>query len=121
MQNEERLIAEYTLAADKLIKHHLVFTVVTTNVNSAETKKLIKQIQAYYHPAKLIKIEAPGHYPDLEKPTLFVCSKNVCSQPIFYSEKTKKNIDDFINKLKLRQPLITKLRQQHVEVRVVMT
>jgi len=100
MQNEERLIGEYTLAADKLIKHHLVFTIVTTDSNSDETKKLIKQIQWYYYPAKLMQVEKPGHYPDMGKPTLFVCSKNVCSQPITFSEATKKDIDAFISKLK---------------------
>jgi uncharacterized protein YyaL (SSP411 family) len=100
MQYEERLIAEYALAADKLIKHHLVFTIVTTDANSDETKKLIKQVQAYYHPAKLMKVEKPDHYPDMGKPTLFICSKVVCSQPIFYSETTKKDMDTFINRLK---------------------
>ena len=100
MQYEERLIGEYALAADKLIKHHLVFTIVTSDANSDESKKLIKQVQTYYHPAKLMKVEAPGHYPDLGKPTLFVCSKNVCSQPIAYSETTKKDISAFISKLK---------------------
>ncbi|HTA63808.1 MAG TPA: DUF255 domain-containing protein [Bacteroidia bacterium] len=100
MQYEERLIAEYALAADKLIKHHLVFTIVTTDANSDETKKLIKQVLSYYHPAKLMKVEKPDHYPDMGKPTLFICSKVVCSQPIFYSETIKKDIDAFINRLK---------------------
>jgi uncharacterized protein YyaL (SSP411 family) len=100
LQNEERLIADYTLAVSKLIKHHLVFTIVTTDPSSAESKALIKQVQAYYHPAKLIKVEGPGHYPDLGKPALFVCSKNVCSQPISFSVNTKKEIDGFITKLK---------------------
>src|ERR1041385_2203017 len=100
VQNEERLIGDYVLAIDKLRKQHLVFTIVTTDPRSEETKKMVKQIQSYYHPAKLIKVEAPGHYPDLGKPSLFVCSKVVCSQPISYSENTKKEIDVFINKLK---------------------
>jgi uncharacterized protein YyaL (SSP411 family) len=100
VQNEERLIADYVLAIDKFRKQHLVFTVVTTDPGSEETKRLVKQIQSYYHPAKLIKVEAPGHYPDLGKPSLFVCSKAVCSQPISYSQNTKKEIDGFVNKLK---------------------
>jgi uncharacterized protein YyaL (SSP411 family) len=93
VENEERLIADYVLAIDKLRKQHLVFTVVTSDPNSVESKNLVKQIRTYYHPAKLIKVEAPGHYPDLGKPTLFVCSKVVCSQPIALSENTKKEID----------------------------
>ena len=100
LKNEERLIADYNIAIGKAIKHHLVFTVVTTDINSTETKKLIKQVQKYYHPQKLIKVEAPGHYPDLGSPSLFVCSKNVCSSPINYSEKTKTKIDEFVNRLK---------------------
>lgn len=100
VQNEERLIADYVLAIDKLRKQHLVFTIVTNEPGSIETKNLIKQIQTYYHPAKLIKVEAPGHYPDLGKPSLFVCSKSVCSQPIYLTENTKNDIDAFVNKLK---------------------
>ena len=100
VENEERLIADYVLAIDKLRKQHLVFTIVTNEPKSIETKNLIKQIQTYYHPQKLIKVEAPGHYPDLGKPSLFVCSKVVCSQPISNSENTKKEIDTFINRLK---------------------
>lgn len=100
VENEERLIADYVLAIDKLRKQHLVFTVVTNEPKSVETRNLIKQIQMYYHPAKLIKVEAPGHYPDLGRPSLFVCSKVVCSQPISLSENTRKEIDEFVNKLK---------------------
>jgi uncharacterized protein YyaL (SSP411 family) len=100
LQNEERLIADYNLAINKLIKHHLVFTIVTDDINSVEAKNLIKQVQHYYHPAKLMRIEKPGHYPDLGKPSLFVCSKNVCSQPISFSATTKQEIDAFISKLK---------------------
>ncbi len=98
--NEERLIADFVLATSKLIKHHLVFTVVSNDLNNAETQNLIKQVQFYYHPSKLIKVEKPGHYPDLGKATLFVCNKNVCSQPIAYSQNSKAEIDGFIKKLK---------------------
>ncbi len=98
--NEERLIADFVLATHKLIKHHLVFTVVSNDFNSIETKKFLKQVQFYYHPSKLVKLEKPGHYPDFGKPTLFVCNKNVCSSPISYSEKTKTEIDGFIKRLK---------------------
>jgi uncharacterized protein YyaL (SSP411 family) len=100
LKNEERLIADYTLALNKLMKHHLVFTIVTTDANSEETKHLIREVQKYYHPQKLMKVEAPGHYPDLGKTSLFVCSNSVCSTPISFSVNTKKEIDGFINKLK---------------------
>jgi uncharacterized protein len=101
VENEERLIADYVIATDKLRKQHLVFTIVTRDPASEECKQLSKLIQSYYHPSKLIKIEAPGHYPDMGKPVLFVCSKSVCSPPISHSQSTKKEIDDFIKKLKL--------------------
>lgn len=100
IQYEERLIAEYALAADKLIKHHLVFTIVTTDPSSAEAQQLLRAVRSYYHPAKLFKVEKPGHYPDLGGPALFVCSKSVCSPPIYYSEKIKSDIDAFIKRLK---------------------
>jgi uncharacterized protein YyaL (SSP411 family) len=99
-ENEERLIADLVLALQKLIKHHLVFTIVSADPSSEETKKLLKKVQHYYHPAKLFKVEKPGHYPDMGKPMLFVCNKNVCSMPIPFSENTAKEIDAFIGKLK---------------------
>ena len=98
--NEERLIADFVLATSKLIKHHLVFTVVSSDFNSEDTKNLIKQVQFYYHPSKLIKLEKPGHYPDLGKAALFVCNKNVCSMPISSSQNVKTEVDAFIGKLK---------------------
>lgn len=100
LENEERLIGDFVLATSKLIKHHLVFTIVSTDFNSEETKQLVKQVQSYYHPAKLMKLEKPGHYPDLGKASLFVCNQSVCSQPISYSINSKAEIDGFIKKLK---------------------
>ncbi len=100
LKNEERLIADYNIAINKLIKHHLLFTVVSTDPNSQETKDLMKEVTKYYHPQKLMKLEAPGHYPDMGKPTLFVCTNAVCSTPISLSVNTKKEVDGFINKLK---------------------
>jgi uncharacterized protein YyaL (SSP411 family) len=100
VKNEERLIADYVMAIDKLRKQHLVFSVVSSDPNSIQCREMLQAIQSYYHPAKLVKVETPGHYPDMGKPALFVCSKNVCSQPIFFSINTKKEIDDFIKKLK---------------------
>ncbi len=98
--NEERLIADFVLATSKLMKHHLVFTVVSNDLNSEDTKNLIRQVQFYYHPSKLIKVEKPGHYPDMGKAVLFVCNKNVCSMPISYSVNSKAEIDNFIKRLK---------------------
>lgn len=100
LKNEERLVADYVLAVNKLMKHHLVFTIVSNDFSSEETKNMISQVQRYYHPAKLIKLEKPGHYPDLGKTTLFVCNNSVCSQPISYSANTKSEVDAFISKLK---------------------
>jgi hypothetical protein len=73
---------------------------VSNDFNSDETKKMVQMVQSYYHPAKLMKLEKPGHYPDLGKTTLFVCNSSVCSQPLSYSENSKKEVDDFIRKLK---------------------
>jgi uncharacterized protein YyaL (SSP411 family) len=100
LSNEERLIADFVLATSKLMKHHLVFTVVSNDFESNETKNLLAQVRHYYHPAKLIKLEKPGHYPDLGKPSLFVCNQSVCSQPISYSSNSSREMDAFIKKLK---------------------
>ena len=100
LSNEERLIGDFVLALNKLMKHHLVFTIVSADFNSEDTKNLIKQVQFYYHPSKLIKLEKPGHYPDFGKATLFVCNKNVCSMPISASQSVKTEVDGFVRKLK---------------------
>lgn len=98
--NEERLIADFVLAMDKLIKHHFVFTIVSASPNSSETQMLFRMVKEFYHPGKLMKIEKPGHYPDMGRPTLFICNKNLCSMPIYFSESCKKEIQDFIQKIK---------------------
>jgi uncharacterized protein YyaL (SSP411 family) len=100
LQNEERLIADYTLAADQLIKGHLLFTIVTEDPNSEEAKGLLTLAKSYYHPAKLIKVEKPGHYPQTGTASLFVCSKIVCSPPISFSLNSKRDVDAFIKRLK---------------------
>jgi uncharacterized protein YyaL (SSP411 family) len=100
VKNEERLIADYVMGLDKLKKGHFVFTIVSSDRTSEEFKKMLQLVQSYYHPAKLIKVEGPGHYPDLGKPALFVCSRNVCSQPIFYSTNAQIEVDLFLKKLK---------------------
>lgn len=98
LQNEERLIADFNLAVGKAINHHLIFTVVSKDFNSPETKKLIKHVNSFYHPQKLIKLEEPGHYPDLGKPSLFVCNQNLCSNPLHLNENLENQIKEFISK-----------------------
>ena len=98
--NEERLIADFVLAMDKLIKHHFVFTIVSASPNSSETQMLFRRVKEFYHPGKLMKIEKPGHYPDMGRPTLFICNNNLCSMPIYFSESCKKEMQDFIQKIK---------------------
>ncbi|MCA0428971.1 MAG: DUF255 domain-containing protein [Bacteroidetes bacterium] len=100
LKNEERLIADYNLAVSKAIQHHLVFTVVSNDFNSKQTKKLLSLVNHYYHPQKLIKLDKPGHYPDLGEPSLFICNQNLCSQPIKLNLNTLTEMDSFINKLK---------------------
>lgn len=90
--NEERLIADFVLAMDKLIKHHFVFTIVSASPNSSDTQSLFRIVKEFYQSGKLMKIEKPGHYPDMGRPTLFICNKNLCSMPIYFSESCKKSI-----------------------------
>lgn len=98
--NEERLIGDFVLAMDKLIKHHFVFTIVSSSPNSTETRSLFRVVRTTYHPAKLMKIEMPGHYPDMGRPVLFICNKNLCSMPIYFDQFTKQEIQNFIRKVK---------------------
>lgn len=98
LQNEERLIADFNLAVNKALNHHLIFTVVSTDFNSPETMQLMKMVTSYYHPQKLMKLETPGHYPDLGKPSLFVCNQNLCSNPLQLNASLEKQITAFIMK-----------------------
>jgi uncharacterized protein YyaL (SSP411 family) len=100
MENEERLIGDLVLALNKLMKHHLVFTIVSADPNSEETKKLLDVVEHYYHPGKLFKVEKPGHYPDQGKPALFICNTSVCSTPITFGAESKNEINAFIGRLK---------------------
>lgn len=95
---QERLLAEYLLAAEKAKKGHVTFSVVDPNLDP--NSDLFKLSRDYYHPAKLNKLVKPGHYPDFGKPVLFVCSDNICSQPIEFGPNAKKEIDDFLVKIK---------------------
>lgn len=98
LKNEERLIADYNLAVSKSISHHLIFTIVSNDFYSSETQELIKLTTSYYHPQKLMKLEKPGHYPDLGKATLFVCNQNLCSNPLQLNLNIEQQITEFIIK-----------------------
>lgn len=98
--NEERLIGDFVLAMDKLIRHHFVFTIVSSSPSSNETRSLFHLVKNLYHPAKLMKIERPGHYPDMGRPVLFICNKNLCSMPIYFDKSTRQEIQKFIDKIK---------------------
>jgi uncharacterized protein YyaL (SSP411 family) len=95
---QDRLLGEYILALEKAKTGNLSFAVV--DPNASPDSDLFNLVQHYYHPAKITKLELPGHYPDFGKPVLFVCSDNLCSQPIEFGEKTVEEIESFLKKIK---------------------
>ncbi|RLA15231.1 MAG: hypothetical protein DRQ52_02355 [Gammaproteobacteria bacterium] len=78
---EGRYIGEYLLALDKLINGNLLVSVVATEVND-QALALHSQALAAYEPAKILRIEPPGKYPDRGEPTLYACTDELCTNPI---------------------------------------
>ncbi|HYG51852.1 MAG TPA: DUF255 domain-containing protein [Flavobacteriales bacterium] len=95
---QDRLLGEYLIALEKVKTGNISFSVVDPKADP--NSDLFNLVKNYYHPAKITKLELPGHYPDFGKPVLFVCSDNLCSQPIEFGENTRAEIDAFLKKIK---------------------
>jgi uncharacterized protein YyaL (SSP411 family) len=98
IEAQDRLLGEYVIALEKVKIGNISFAVVDPKAGT--NSDLFNLVKSYYHPAKITKLELPGHYPDFGKPVLFVCSDNLCSQPIEFNEKTREEIDAFLRKIK---------------------
>lgn len=87
LSREGKVVGETALLLEKLTAHYLEFTVVAKDPNLPEAQALYQAAFDTYHPRKVMHFEAPGRYPDLNRPTMFICNPNRCTLPIFTPEK----------------------------------
>ncbi len=95
---EGRFVGDYALALDKLLAGPLTFSVVTAE-GSAGSRALYQSAVQVYAPRKILRIERPGHYPDLGKPALYVCGNSLCSQPFFAADRLAEGVAAFRKRL----------------------
>ena len=84
---------------DKVNNGLIHFTIVASDVNSTETKAFYEKVKQIYFPGKIVKLEKPGHYPDMNETVLYICNDNVCSQPIKNNELFNIDVILFLKKL----------------------
>lgn len=78
---EGRHIGDYLLALDRLINGHVVVSIVTTELNDQVAALRAEAVRAY-EPAKILRVERPGKYPDSGHPTLYACTDALCTNPV---------------------------------------
>ena len=82
LNREGKATGETALLLEKLTAEYVEFTVVTNNAADHRSLALYQSGLAQYHPRKVIHYEAPGRYPDLGEPVMFICNPNRCSLPL---------------------------------------
>lgn len=76
---EGRIVGEYLLAVEEALAEPLHFAIV----GPGDTSALRKAVLAVHAPHRIVEQHEPGKkYPDLGKPTLYVCGATFCSPPI---------------------------------------
>lgn len=100
VEREGRIIGELAVAVELMTSDYVEFTVVG-NPNQPEAHRLFESGRDFYEPRKILHYEAPGRYPDMGRPAMFICTPNACSQPIFDSKNIGKEVQ------KLRNALVT--------------
>ena len=100
---EGRIIGELAVALETITAGYVEFTVVGNN-SQTEAQILFESGRNYYEPRKILHYEKPGRYPDLGRPSMFICSANACSSPIFETKdisiQARKFLSDAIVTLK---------------------
>lgn len=82
LEREGRIIGELAVALEMLTMDYVEFTVVG-DASDPQAQRLFETARMYYEPRKLVHYEKPGRYPDLGRATMFICSHDSCSTPIF--------------------------------------
>lgn len=75
-------MTEGTMALEELLVGPVEISVVTSDPSDARAQALFAAGLAVYEPRKALHFEAPGRYPDYDRPTVHVCTWEACSPPI---------------------------------------
>jgi len=97
LDREGRIIGELAVALEMLTMDYVEFTVVG-NASDPQAQRLFDAARMYYEPRKLLHYEEPGRYPDLGRATMFICSHDACSAPIFETKDVSIQAEKFQNK-----------------------
>ncbi len=82
---EYRMVGELLLALEEQLREPLRFSVVESAdaADDDATRALLAASLKVYAPHRLVDVQVAGKkYPDLGKPTLYVCGSTFCSPPI---------------------------------------
>jgi len=100
---EGRYIGEYLLSLDKLINGNVVVSIVTTKVDDTAAA-LRNQALLAYEPAKILRVEKPGKYPDSGRSTLYACTDALCTNPISDPAQVIPEMKQFREQLRRLEP-----------------
>lgn len=82
VKEEYRMVGELLLALEEDLREPLHFAVVGDIADPA-TKALLASSLKVWAPHRLVDVQLPGKkYPDLGKPSLYICGATFCSPPI---------------------------------------
>ena len=82
IRREGRATGELIVALETLNAQYVEMSIVGAEDDPA-AQALFEAGLATYEPRKLLHFEAPGRYPQRERPALYVCNPSVCSPPVF--------------------------------------
>ena len=81
IRNEGKITGEFANALEKVTTAYVEFSVVG-DTSHPRSKALFEAGRDVYEPRKILHYEAPGRYPDLGKPVMYICNPDMCSLPI---------------------------------------
>ncbi|MGI9384884.1 MAG: DUF255 domain-containing protein [Methyloligellaceae bacterium] len=83
VNDSNRFIGQYIFALHALRDEFVDVTVVCGDLGAEGCRSLWERaLHAAPHPRKLVKLQKPGRYPASEKPSLYVCTSQLCSDPM---------------------------------------
>ena len=85
VQREGRITGNLAMALELLTTGYVEFSVVG-DPEIPQSLALLKAGQSVFEPRKVVHFEAPGRYPKLSQPALYICNDVACSIPIFKPE-----------------------------------
>ncbi|MEM7291785.1 MAG: DUF255 domain-containing protein [Pseudomonadota bacterium] len=82
---EGKVTGNLAMTLELLINGYVEFSIVG-EVSDPRANALHSEALRFYEPRKLVHYEAPGRYPDLGKPAMYICNDQQCTVPIFKPE-----------------------------------